>query len=286
MTSVTVLRQALARISEIPDAEWLGGLEERKLSELSFHDRDRDREATEKLDSERFSELHGNKKYYSVTQRSRVYVSDWIARHSPGSVVLDYACGNGAHAIQAAASGAALAVGLDISRISVENARRDAEAAGVGANTYFVQGDCENTLLPSESIDIVLCSGMLHHLDLTVALPELRRIMKPGARLLAVEALNINPAIKLYRRLTPAMRTDWEKAHILDHRHLRFASWFFDVRDVRYWHLFAIPAAFLRETALFKPSLAIGDGLDAVVCRVPLLNRLAWQFTFELHKRA
>jgi hypothetical protein len=81
------------------------------------------------------------------------------------------------------------------------------------------------------------------------------------------------------------MRTEWEKRHILSHRHLRFAQWFFDVRSVRYWHLFVIPAALVRRTPFFRPLTSVGNALDSVAMRVPLLNRLAWQFTFELHKR-
>ena len=279
------LRSALEDLTRIPDAEWMRGLEERKVKELEFHDRDRDRAANAMLDEKEHAQLHGNKKFYSVIDASHDYVDEWIAAHAPGRVVLDYACGNGGSAIHAAACGASLAIGLDISRVSVENARRDAERAGVAHNTFFIQGDCENTRLPSDSIDVVICSGMLHHLDLSHAFPELRRIMKPGAVILAVEALDINPVVKLYRRLTPLMRTEWEKEHILSHRHLRFASWFFDVRNVKYWHLFVIPAALVENTPFFSPLLRIGNALDAVAMRIPLLNRLAWQFTFELHKR-
>jgi SAM-dependent methyltransferase len=284
-TAIDDLRAALDELSRITDAEWIDGLEERKLKELQFHDRDRDRVVVAELDPKEHAQLHGNKKFYSVVEASRAYADQWIASHSPGNVVLDYACGNGGSAIHAALSGASLAIGLDISRVSVENARRDAAHAGVAQNTFFVQGDCENTRLPSDSIDVVICSGMLHHLDLTYAFPELRRIMKPGGIILAVEALNINPAMKLYRRMTPSMRTEWEKEHILSHRHLKFAEWFFDVRNVRYWHLFVIPAALVQNTPLFGPSVLLGEALDAVAMRIPLLNRLAWQFTFEMHKR-
>src|SRR5262249_22557726 len=155
---------------------------------------------------------------------SKRWVEQWIGDSVPGKVFLDYACGNGKQAILAAKSGAALAIGIDISRVSVENARADASSAGVGANTRFVQADAENTMLPDESVDVVLCSGMLHHLDLSYALPELRRILVPGGKILAVEALDYNPAIKIYRWLTPAMRTEWEAAHILSLRDVRFAS--------------------------------------------------------------
>ena len=37
------------------------------------------------------------------------------------------------------------------------------------------QGDCENTGLPNTCVDVILCCGMLHHLDLSYAFPEIRR---------------------------------------------------------------------------------------------------------------
>src|SRR5688572_8505669 len=160
---VSMLRSHLAEIARITDAEWLGSLDERKRAELEFHDRDRDRAKITELqqnDQDTYERFYGNKKYYVATQESKDYVDSWIARHAPGKVFLDYACGNGVGAIKAAKAGAALSVGIDISSISVGNARADAAAAGVSANTQFVQADAENTKLPDSSVDYVLCSGM------------------------------------------------------------------------------------------------------------------------------
>jgi len=201
-----------------------------------------------------------------------------------GRIFLDYACGNGEMAIRAAKAGAALAIGLDISRVSVENAERSAAEQGVLENTFFVQGDCENTGLPSETVDVVLCSGMLHHLDLSYAFPELRRVMKPGGVCLGFEALDYNPIIKLYRWLTPALRTEWEKAHILSLKDLKFARRFFNVRNVRYWHLVSILVTPLRKTAVFGPALKIANLVDSVLLRLFPFSLMAWMFSFELHK--
>ena len=79
-------------------------------------------------------------------------------------VFLDYACGNGSNAIAAAKAGAKLSIGLDISDVSVQNCRRFATDAGVTSNSYFIQADAENTKLPDNSVDVIICSGMLHHL--------------------------------------------------------------------------------------------------------------------------
>ncbi len=265
-------------ISGISNEQWLSNLSDRKRKELSFHDRDRDRDKIQTLDTDTYEKFYGNKKYYGATGDSRSYVDQWIATNAKGKVFLDYACGNGARAIFAAKAGARMVIGLDISSVSVENARRDAEAAGVSANCRFIQADAENTLLPADSIDTILCSGMLHHLDLSFALPELRRILAPGGRILAVEALDYNPAIKMYRYMTPAMRTDWEKAHILSLKDLTFASRFFDVRSVNYWHITSILSPHL-------PFLAkTFQTLDRLLTKVPLVKLMAWMFTFEMVK--
>ncbi len=278
---VEELKRAATRTNE----QWMASLDERKRAELEFHDKCRDPNGKQVLPQDTYEMLHGNKKYYSTVALSREFVTGWIKRHAEGRVFLDYACGNGENALAAARSGAALAIGIDISSVSVENCRRKAQELGLESNTFFLQGDCENTGLPAGSIDTVICSGMLHHLDLSYAFPELRRVMKAGATCLGVEALNINPIIKAYRLLTPSMRTDWEKSHILGPKDLTFARRFFDVHDVRYWHLLSIGATPLRNTPLFETALGVANGLDRVLLRVPGFAQLAWMFTFELVRR-
>ncbi|MCB1537949.1 MAG: methyltransferase domain-containing protein [Rhodospirillales bacterium] len=287
MASVSVnsdlsrLEAAIEKIAQVTDQQWQATLSERKKKELEFHDSHRDRAANAPAAAEgdTYEKFYGNKKYYTATDRSRQYVENWIKQNAPGAVFLDYACGDGMNAISAAKAGAKMAVGIDISPISVENARKDAQASGVSATTRFVQADCENTLLPDNSVDVVICSGMLHHLDLSYAFPELRRIMKPGAKLLAVEALDYNPMIKLYRMMTPQMRTEWEKAHILSHKDLRFARRFFEVGQVKYWHILGIATPHLP-----RPLAALAHSLDKLLEKTPLMQMMAWIFTFELTK--
>jgi ubiquinone/menaquinone biosynthesis C-methylase UbiE len=273
---VAALRAELESINRISDREWMDSLNDRKRQELEFHDRDRNRKNIESLDSDTFERFYGNKKYYAATQDSKDYVDDWIVKHAPGKVFLDYACGNGEGAIKAAKAGAALAIGLDISSVSVTNARADAAATGVSGNTMFVQADAENTKLPDGSVDYVLCRGMLHHLDLSFAFPELRRVLAKRGKILAVEALDYNPMIKLYRMLTPAMRTEWEKAHILSLKDLRFARRFFEIGDVKYWHITSIAGPHM------PPLMPILFGIDRVLTSIPLIRLMAWIFTFEL----
>lgn len=277
--SIAELEEQLDKLATVPDENWMSSLTERKRRELEFHDRDRDRTQESQMDQDTYERFYGNRKYYAATQESREYRENWIRTNARGKVFLDYACGNGGQAILAAQSGARLALGIDISSVSVQNAARDAEVAGVASNTRFVQADCENTLLPDNSIDVIICSGMLHHLDLSFAFPEMRRILKPGGKVLALEALDYNPAIKFYRKMTPEMRTEWEKAHILSFKDVRFARRFFAIGEVRFWHIFGILTPHV-PAFLAKP-LA---WLDRYFTRIPVIQRMAWMFTFELIK--
>lgn len=279
MIDIRTLKEKIFEIEKITEETWLCSIGERKKKELEFHDKDRDAARIMSLDKESHKRFYGNRKYYIGNGLSSDHVNDWIRTRARDKIFLDYACGNGQNAIRAAKAGARLAIGIDISRVSVENAKREAEKEGVCENTSFLQADAEKTLLPDDSIDTVICSGMLHHLNLSYAFPELRRILAPGGIILAVEALNYNPLIKLYRNLTPQMRTEWEKAHILSYKDIHFASRFFEVRDIRHWHLLSIAGA-------FAPSLLpLFNSIDNIILKFPGLKMLSWMFTFELHKK-
>jgi len=103
---------------------------------------------------------------------------------------------------------------------------------------------------------------------------------------LAVEALNYNPILKLYRKLTPSMRTEWEAEHILSSKDVEFAARLFDIGEVRYWHLLSVAATVFRKNErLLHMALASLAAVDDVLFRIPGLRLMSWQFTFEMLKR-
>ena len=263
---------------------WLNNLEKRKKDEIDFHNLDREDEDLSIKKIQDQLDIHANKKFYSVTESSKNYVDFWLSDNVKNKIFLDYACGDGFNAIKSIEMGADLAIGIDISDVSVKIAQKKATEKGISDKCYFIQSDCENTELPDNSIDIIICSGMLHHLDLSFAFPELRRILKPGGKILCVEALSVNPLIQLYRNKTPEMRTDWEKKHILGPKSLTFAKYFFNVQEVIYWHLFVILAVPFRKTFLYKPMYFMLKQFDKFFLKIPFFNRLSWQFTFVLQK--
>lgn len=285
MSEVQELRARVEELRRRNIADFAASLEERKKQERDWANFSRDTHNPHALPGQTNETARGNYKWYSTTQRSMAYRAEWLQKNVPGRILVDYACGNGDSAIEAAKMGAALVIGIDISDVSVENATRAAEEAGLSDRCVFFTGDCENTELPANSIDVILCSFMLHHLDLNYAYPEMARILKPGGAVFAQEALAYNPLITAYRKLTPEMRTEWEKEHILSLRDVRMAKKWFNVGAIRYWHMAAPLTAFFRRIPpLFKALLAVANGVDDVLTRVPGLQLWAWQFSYELIK--
>ena len=116
------LIDAVKVIDKISDKEWKESLNDRKTKELEFHNRDRDEKFEQEIitNKDTYEQFYGNRKYYRAAKRSKLYVQDWITRESKNKVFLDYACGNGDNVIHACKSGAKLALGFDISSISIK----------------------------------------------------------------------------------------------------------------------------------------------------------------------
>jgi ubiquinone/menaquinone biosynthesis C-methylase UbiE len=112
------------------------------------------------------------------------------AHLKPGESVLDVGCGSGLLAIVAKHHvGAAGSVhGVDASDAMIERARRKARKAGV--DVTFESALAQSMPFPDARFDVVLSTVMLHHLPRKIrqqSVREMRRVLKPGGRLLVVE---------------------------------------------------------------------------------------------------
>ena len=105
-------------------------------------------------------------KWYSAGAAAFEWENQRMSEHRAGKRFLDYACGDGAVSVRAAKMGADV-TGNDISPVSIEIARRKALEEQVPVN--FAVMDAENTDFDRETFDTVLCSGVLHHMNLEVA---------------------------------------------------------------------------------------------------------------------
>lgn len=104
---------------------------------------------------------------------------------APGERVLDVACGTGLVALEAARAVGATGwvVGVDLSDRMVD-AARDRAGAQQLRNVDFARMDAEALGLPEGDFDVVLCAlGLMYMPDPPRALREMRRVLRPGGRL-------------------------------------------------------------------------------------------------------
>ena len=105
-------------------------------------------------------------------------------RPAPRGLTLDLGCGDGKGMVSILEDGIRV-VGLDISRGAL-NLLRDRLSRG-GLRSDLVRGDIRHLPFPPGSFDSVVCDFVLGHFvaaDRVEAVEEVRRVLKPGGRLL------------------------------------------------------------------------------------------------------
>lgn len=100
--------------------------------------------------------------------------------------ILDYGCGSGWLAVYFAKLGAEVE-GFDISENLLRVAQKRAVFNEVQDKVNFRKLAAENLLYPNNYFDLVIGIGILHHLDLEMVGPELKRVLRNGGKALFLE---------------------------------------------------------------------------------------------------
>jgi SAM-dependent methyltransferase len=211
-------------------------------------------------------------KFYEVAPSARKRYKELVLSEArEGSRALEYGCGKGGYALPLAANGSSV-TGIDISEARIERARESSK--GVAGLSFEVM-NAEDLEFPDDTFDLICGAAILHHLDLDVALKEVARTLKPLGSAVFLEPLGHNPAINLYRRLTPTYRTPDE--HPLLMRDLRLARRYFDSIATEYFHLTVLLAAPFRRSNPGRRAAAVLERVDHALMRgLPVMRRYAW----------
>ena len=208
-----------------------------------------------------------------------------------GKRVLDVGAGLGESSVYFALQGAHVTA-TDLSPAMVDTAVRLGQLHGVTIDGVVTPG--ESLDVPAESFDFAYVANTVHHVtDKAGLFGQVHRALKPGGRFFSWDPLAYNPVIGAYRRMATQVRTDDERpltfADVdtarrlftnVGHREFQIATlavflkyYFVDrvhPNQDRYWK------RILRETNgslwWWQPLRAA----DAVLTRLPLVRRLAW----------
>jgi SAM-dependent methyltransferase len=217
-------------------------------------------------------------------------VGDAFAAHAAilrergrGADVLEYGCADGSLALEELrVPGFAKSFhGIDISDAAIDRARERAAALGF-ANARFDRMNAEAMDFPDACFDVVYGRGIIHHLRLDAAFPEIARVLRPGGLALFAEPLGHNPVLNWYRNRTPDLRTADE--HPLVRDDFALARRHFTKVEASFHGLTTLAAVPLRRSAIGPFAFGAFRGLDRLLLSLPGLRWQAWYALLRLER--
>ena len=218
--------------------------------------------------------------YYDKTEAGRIWSPIWKKVDLAGKDVLDFCCGNGDFSFALATRGANVQ-GFDISPELIAFAE-DRVPPGIKRPIFSVR-DGHATGFPDGSFDFVFGNGVLHHLQLGLAYPEIARILKPGGKAFFMEPLEGNPFMRLLRKATPAAHTE-DETPLLFADVNRAKAYFSHVTHTEHFCLALAAAPFhLLSSDIAKRVIGGLDRIDGMLFTlIPPLRSFAWLSMLEL----
>ena len=243
-------------------------MESRKERERIFHDR---------LSTRGGRGYAG--KFYTITSSIKDFYARFLEERCPGKQVLEIGCGPGGRACDLAEKGAFI-TGIDISEEAVKKAGEKAKQRGITTASFLVM-DAEALTFSSGTFDIVFGGGVLHHLHIERAYQEIARVLKPSGEAIFLEPLIYNPFIRLYRKLTPSLRSPDE--HPLFIHDIELAQRFFQTVSVRYYYLISLAGIPFGRIPVLRGILGFLEEVDRVLFSVaPFMRKYAWMCSIVL----
>lgn len=121
-----------------------------------------------------------------VERRSQLIAS--LANLKEGSLILELGCGTGEYTRRLSKTKVRI-IALDIARDLILQAKGKLDPIGID----FLIADIEHLPIRDESFEAVVGNAILHHLNLKIALPAIKRVLKPGGIITFTEPNMLNP---------------------------------------------------------------------------------------------
>ena len=141
-----------------------------------------------------------------------------------GQLVLDMGCGEGRHSIGAMLETPANVIGLDLSFKDLNTAKsrlNDFDLSGSDTFCTFGVGNIKNIPIENASLDAVMCSEVLEHVDSPKeSIQELVRVLKPGG-IMALSVPRYLPELICWKLSKEYSKTPGGHVRIFKHSQFR-----------------------------------------------------------------
>ncbi|SPD75014.1 hypothetical protein PITCH_A400049 [uncultured Desulfobacterium sp.] len=196
-----------------------------------------------------------------------------------GKRILELGCGTGWLSVIFCKLGATV-VGIDISRELVKIAKKRSYINRVESQTDFEVMSVHKLLFPAESFDLVYGLSLLHHVDITKCIPEVKRVLKKGGMSVFSEPIIISHFVEAIRKKVPVPIDDDPSfpAPPLQHSDIKWIMSQFSEASVRYYRLFES----LDRVSDNRNFIRIMQLIDQLCLPVWPINKLARQIVIQL----
>jgi SAM-dependent methyltransferase len=218
-------------------------------------------------------------KYYKTVSHAYDHANSLISNlSSNGGIALEYGCSTGDNLKILLDNFELYAVGIDISTKAIEMAEINLSKFKNIAEIYVMDANAPD--FNDEKFDFCFGRGILHHLDWTQCIIQLRRILRSEGSFVFIEPLGTNPLINFYRYLTPGDRSPDELP--LNKFHLDFLKLVFPSVTFRFYGFLTIFLFKLNQhSSYYKFLFKLTCKLDSYIFKLPFLWRLAWIVVIE-----
>jgi 2-polyprenyl-3-methyl-5-hydroxy-6-metoxy-1,4-benzoquinol methylase len=195
--------------------------------------------------------------------------------------VVDLGCGNGENLVPLAERGAIVS-GIDISPDLIRLAQERIKVAGVEAVGRV--GSAYETGFDTESVDVIFCIALIHHLEIPRVRDEMWRILKKSGFVVLSEPVRLSRSYHRLRKLLPAAQGVSEFEHPLTEAELGLMGAGFTAEGRRYFRLPFVPVV---ERFLPQSADRLSHKASAAMLRLfPPLEHFATKLVVRLRKQA
>ena len=237
----------------------------------------REREFHNKLQSKtkgRFENI-----FYKAISNAWEDFYNYLDLNAKNSELLDYGCGVGPVIEKVVKLSPKKVTGIDISEISISKAKE--KLVNSGSKVELLVDNCEKTMFSNSKFDIVYGLGILHHLQFSMCINEISRILKPNGTFLFIEPLGTNPLINFYRLLTPKSRSKDEHPLVL--KDFEIIKENFRNVNVKYYGFLTLiffPLYDSENSKIFKMLVK----LDQLLFKINIFKYFAWSVLITAKK--